>query len=356
MVLTSKERVRLSLDFQEPDRPPIQIYTTPEISARLKEHFGGRSYIEPLGIDFRSTKLPTRVRGSMRKPSSGMTYDIWGVGYKEVAHEHGKYSEACYLPLRELTSLDEVDAYPWPNPDDYEYGDMKAECEKVEDYAVCFGRAGIPDILNGVGRGRGHDRVIKDIMTDDEVGTAVIDRRVDFWYDFCRRALEAADGAVDIFWLGEDLGTQNGPFFSLKKFREFYRPRLKRFFDLGHSFGAKVAMHCCGSSRALIPDLIDMGLDLLDAVQPEPVGMDPEGLKKDFGDKIAFCGLISTQKTLPFGTVDDCRNEALHRVGVIGKGGGYVFSPAHCIQPDTPIENIIAIYEVALGKKLPPAA
>jgi uroporphyrinogen decarboxylase len=115
-------------------------------------------------------------------------------------------------------------------------------------------------------------------------------------------------------------------------------------------------MHCCGSSRALIPDLIDMGLDLLDAVQPEPVGMDPEGLKKDFGDKIAFCGLISTQKTLPFGTVDDCRNEALHRVGVIGKGGGYVFSPAHCIQPDTPIENIIAIYEVALGKKLPPAA
>jgi uroporphyrinogen decarboxylase len=110
-------------------------------------------------------------------------------------------------------------------------------------------------------------------------------------------------------------------------------------------------MHSCGSTRALIPSLIDMGLDILDAVQPEPVGMDPEGLKNDFGDRLTFCGLISTQQTLPFGNVEDCTREAQHRVEVIGRGGGYFFSPAHCIQPDTPLENILAIYRVAMGRE-----
>jgi uroporphyrinogen decarboxylase len=106
-------------------------------------------------------------------------------------------------------------------------------------------------------------------------------------------------------------------------------------------------MHSCGSTRVFIPTLIDMGLDILDAVQPEPLGMDPEGLKNDFGDRIVFCGMISTQKTLPYGTVEECKREALNRIEVIGKGGGYIFSPAHNIQPDTPIKNILTIYEAA---------
>jgi uroporphyrinogen decarboxylase len=94
-----------------------------------------------------------------------------------------------------------------------------------------------------------------------------------------------------------------------------------------------------------------MGLDVLDAVQPEPEGMDPEELKREFGDRLTFCGMISTQQTLPHGTVEQCRAEARHRLDVIGKGGGYIFAPAHAIQPDTPLENVLAIYEEATGKR-----
>jgi uroporphyrinogen decarboxylase len=110
-------------------------------------------------------------------------------------------------------------------------------------------------------------------------------------------------------------------------------------------------LHSRGSTRMLQPRLIEMGLDVLDAVQPEPEGMDPEELKREFGCRLTFCGMISTQHTLPHGTPEQCRAEARHRLDVIGRGGGYIFAPAHAIQPDTPLENILAIYEEATGKR-----
>jgi uroporphyrinogen decarboxylase len=325
---------------------------TPEIEAKLENYFKGGNLLKIFGVDFRFVGPKSLSIFSKKENSSELTYDMWGVGYKEAFYRNGSYSEAYYLPFRKISSLEEVEDYHWPNPDDFDYSVIKSQCEELKEYAICFGGAGIPDILNGVGRGRGHDKVIKDIMTRDKVGVAIIDKRIEFWLQYCRKALESAEGQIDILWLGEDLGTQNGPFFSSKVFNAFFRPRLKRFFDLAHEFGAKAAMHSCGSTRVHIPSLIGMGLDILDAVQPEPVGMDPSELKRDFGDKIVFCGMISTQKTLPHGTVEDCRKEALHRIKVIGKGGGYIFAPAHCIQPDTPTENILSIYKTAKGTSL----
>ena len=183
----------------------------------------------------------------------------------------------------------------------------------------------------------------------DEVGLAIIDRRVDFCYEVLRRGLEAAGGRVDILCLGEDCGNQNGRMVSPRDFDEVFRPRLERFYGLAHQFGAKAMMHSCGDTSDLMPTFIDMGLDVLDAMQPEPPGMDPDELKAEFGDRLTFCGLISTQDTLPFGTEAQCRAEARHRINVLGKGGGYIFSPAHCIQSDTPLDNVLAIYEEALG-------
>ena len=110
-------------------------------------------------------------------------------------------------------------------------------------------------------------------------------------------------------------------------------------------------MHSCGSTRKLMPRFIEMGLDILDAVQPEPAGMNPEEVKREFGDRLAFCGMISTQHTLPHGTEAECRAEARHRIDVIGTGGGYIFSPAHCHSTDTPLGNVLAIYEEALTRR-----
>lgn len=349
--MTGKERVKMAAAHIEPDRPPVQIYMTPEIADRLGEYFKDRPIDEALEIDFRN--IYAGGNSSTRAGGPAEIYDEWGTGYSRVKNPAGgEYFEATDLALARLTSMDEVNTYSWPNPDDYDYSVIPELAERYKDFAVCVGSAGIPDIINGVGRGRGMEQVLIDLAVRDEVGIAIIDKRVDFYYEWCKRCLEAGRGKIDILCLGEDLGSQKGPTMSPEMFYEFFRPRIEKFYKLAHDYGALAMMHSCGSTRDLQPRLIDMGLDILDAVQPEPVGMDPEGLKRDFGDKLTYCGMISTQQTLPHGTVEECRAEARHRIDVIAKGGGYIFSPAHAIQPDTPLENILAIYEEVLGKKL----
>ena len=349
--MTSKERVLCSLDWQEPDRVPIQIHLTPEVRARLAHYFGTDDVLDRLGVDFRG--VGPRYTGALKRPREGIRYDMWGAGYRRIEHESGgAYDECVQLPLLELKTLEDVERYPWPSPDDYDYSVIPGRCEGVKDYAVCLGGAGVPDIVNGVLRGRGMEQVLIDIATRDPVGMAIIDRRVDFWYEVMRRGLEAADGKVDILCLGEDCGNQNGRMFSPKDFDEVFRPRLGKFYDLAHMFGAKAMMHSCGDTHEIMPTFIEMGLDVLDAMQPEPAGMDPETIRALCKGKLAFCGLISTQDTLPHGTVEQCRAEARHRLDVIAEGGGYIFAPAHCIQPDTPLENVLAVYEEALGPPL----
>lgn len=351
--MTSKERVAIALNWQEADRVPLQIYLTPEMRSKLTDHFNGRDILECLGIDFRS--VGPVYRGEIRESHDGITYDIWGAGYKHVEHgSAGTYNEAVVLPLAELKTMDDVQNYPWPNPDDFDYSGIAQQCEENKDFAVCLGGAGYPDIVNGVSRGRGMEQVLIDIALRDEVGMAIIDKRVDIFYEVLRRGLEAVDGKVDILCLGEDTGNQNGRMVSPKDFDEVFNPRLKRFYDLAHEFDAKAMMHSCGDSHDIMPTFIEMGLDILDAMQPEPAGMNPETIRNACKGKLAFCGLISTQQTLPYGSVEDCRAEARHRLDIIAPGGGYIFSPAHCIQPDTPLENVLAIYEEALNKKLMP--
>jgi uroporphyrinogen decarboxylase len=339
-----------SLGWREPDRVPLMIYLTPETRAMLQKHFGRDDVLTPLGIDFRSVN--PRYRGPVKPPKDGLTYDWWGTGYRKVYQSHGAYDEATDLPLARVESLADVDKYPWPNPDDFDYSTVEKQCDAIRDFAVCAGGADTPDILNGMSRSRGMETVMIDVATRDPIGLELIRRRCDILYGIRRRTLAAGKGKIDILCLGEDMGNQNGRMFSPADFRDVFRPVLQRFIDLAHEFGAKAMLHSCGDTHEIMPDLIDMGLDILDAMQPEPRGMVPEKIRAICKGKLAFCGLLSTQATLPFGTVADCRREARHRLDVIAKGGGYVFSPAHCIQAGTPLANILALYEEALGKRL----
>lgn len=353
MSMNRRERFDACVRHIQPDRPPIQFYTTPEFLAKIECAFPGHVIEDLLEVDFR-TVGPRYIKPSRQpKPGSPVAfYDEFGTGYGMQRYQGGEYPEAFELPFRDMSTMDQVRAHPWPSPDDWDYGDIRAACKAQRDFIVCVGNAGIPDIINGVSRGRGMEQVLCDIATGDEVGIAIIDHRVDYYYEWMKRTLEAGDGLIDVVCLGEDLGNQNGPMISPATFDQFFRPRLQRFYELAHHYGARAMMHSCGSTCKLQPRLIDMGLDILDAMQPEPAGQNPEEMKRESGNHLTFCGLISTQQTLPFGTVDDCRAEAEHRVRVIGKDGGYIFAPAHCIQPDTPVENVVAAYEVALGKRL----
>ncbi len=352
--MTSRERVLTACRHEEPDRVPLQTYLTPEIRQQLNDHFGDRDILRALGVDFRGVNAP--YRGEL-KPGPGMPgeadhYDMWGIGYTRAEYRGGAYSEASELPLAELTSLGEVESYPWPSADDYDFSGLEEACEALSEFAVTFGGAGIPDILNGISRGRGMEQVMIDIITADPVGVAIIDRRVEHYLAYCRRGLEAANGKVDILCLGEDCGDQRGRMFPPEVFEGFFVPRLKPFIDLAHEHGALAMLHSCGDTHEIIPTFIEMGLDILDAMQPEPAGVNPGELKRLHGDDITFCGLISTQQTLPHGTPENVRAEVRERLRVMAPGGGYVLSPAHCIQPDTPLENVLALYSEALGVDL----
>lgn len=156
--------------------------------------------------------------------------------------------------------------------------------------------------------------------------------------------LEEIDGVL----LGSDWGSQRGLLMSPETWEELIRPGEQKEYELIHSYGKDVWVHSCGCIDAIIPSLIDMGLDVLNPVQPE--AMDIEQLKRDYGDKLAFWGGISTQRTLPYGTPDEVRKETRAVRNLMAEGGGYILSPAQSIQDDVPLENILALLEVAREK------
>jgi len=151
--------------------------------------------------------------------------------------------------------------------------------------------------------------------------------------------------AIDIFMTGDDFGAQNGPLVSPEMWRRFFKRRFRETIDLAHSFNIKVMHHTCGSVRALVGEFIDCGLDVLQSLQPQAEGMDLAELKKEFGADIAFHGSIDIQGTLPRGTPEDVRREVKTRMEAGKRGGGFIISTAHNILPDTPTENILALFD-----------
>ncbi|MCX7667423.1 MAG: hypothetical protein N2Z84_00615 [Atribacterota bacterium] len=154
-------------------------------------------------------------------------------------------------------------------------------------------------------------------------------------------------GFIDIFFMGDDYGVRNGPMVSRKLWKKFFAPRLERLWKLAKSYGLKVQLHSCGSVRELVPNFIAMGLDVLNPIQVQAQGMEPEKIKKNYGARLTFHGSMDTQKTLPFGTKEDVQKEVLHRLKTLALGGGFVLSPSQHLLTEIPLENIVTMSETA---------
>jgi uroporphyrinogen decarboxylase len=255
--------------------------------------------------------------------------------------------ESCSWPYAAFTTMADVERYRWPSPDWYDYSELPAQCERWKDYAVVCGWVGNVDMINGTAFGRGFEQTIEDIATGDAIGLAVMEKRFEFAWEVTRRTLEACGGRVDIVWMGDDYGTQRGLLMAPEKWRKLFKPNLKAMIDLAHKYGARLMLHSCGSTRAIWPDFVDIGLDIYDTVQPEAKGMIPHELAREFGKHICLHGTISTQRTLPFGSAEDVAAEVRSRVEMFGRNGGLIIAPSHNIQPDTRLDNILALYRAA---------
>jgi len=193
----------------------------------------------------------------------------------------------------------------------------------------------------------GYERVMLGMVERDPAVLRAFERISDFTYDYMSRLLEAGRGQVDVAYYGEDLGTQNGPRISLGLYRELIQPLWERHIRLAKQHGCFVMQHCCGSARAFYPEFVKMGVDVHDTVQAEAAGMDPDEIKREFGDRLSFHGGISIQRVLQTGSVEDVAAEVCRMVRALGRGGGYILAPTHWIQSGTPVDNVVAMYDVA---------
>jgi uroporphyrinogen decarboxylase len=199
--------------------------------------------------------------------------------------------------------------------------------------------------------GRGIEQVFLDIASNDPVYLSIVERRHRFYMAYIERTLAAAGGRIDVVLCGDDFGSQRGLSISPASFDRLFAAKKKELFDMVHSFSAKVSHHCCGSSRALFPRFIECGMDALQTVQPQAAGMNPYELKAEFAGRIALHGAVDVQGWLQRATPAEIAAEVNRLMDVVGAGGGYILAPSHHIQPDTPLENVLAVYQTVAERR-----
>jgi uroporphyrinogen decarboxylase len=367
--MTPRERVRAALNHAEPDFTPCDYYATPEIHEALLRHFGlgaprrvtgtlGGSagglddggVAQRLGTDIRYVS-PPYIGPALPDFDDGSSMNLWGVRRRPMANEYGEYAEPVGAPYAAWNSVEEAEAFAWPSPDWFDYSAIPALCARYPDLAIATGGTYVQDFINGVAFGRGVEQVFLDIASADPVYLYVVQRRHRFYQAYIERILTAAGGRIDFVLCGDDFGSQRGLLISPASFDRLFAAKKKELFDLVHSFGAKASHHCCGSSRALFPRFIQCGMDALQTVQPQAVGMNPYELKRDFAGKIALHGAVDVQGWLQRAKPAAIEAEVNRLMDEVGAGGGYILAPSHHIQPDTPLENVLAVYTTVAKRR-----
>ena len=353
-MMTPKQRWLAILNHQEPDRLPVDYWATGEFTHKLREALqldknGAASTLGPdedlwrrLGIDRPRGIGP---RWKLKHHPDGPQTDMWGIRYANVSYGTGEYGETVYHPLAQFTTVRELENYPWPSPDDFDYQAIRDAVAEDDDYRMIQGTGYEPFLLYCAMRGM--EQAYEDLLIEPDFVEAGLGQLFKFYYEFNRRSLEAGGGKIGLFYLAEDLAGQHGPLFSLETYRRFLRPGQQKMAALAKSYGAHVFYHTDGAARVFIPDLIEVvGIEILNPLQWRCPGMELDGLVRDFGSHIAFHGGIDNQKTLPFGTVQEVREE-VRQMAAIMKGHRWICAPCHNIQAVSPPENVIAMYEQA---------
>jgi uroporphyrinogen decarboxylase len=347
--MTSRERVMNAFYRKGYDRIPIKHEGTPEVNHMIMKHFGIKNMEQLLrlvGDDFRYVEAKY-IGPDLKTYPDGSFEGYWGEKYKYIQFGTGKYMESVYQPFAGVRELTNLDKSHFPSADWFDYTSIKEQCQRMKsEFAICFGGAGDLDFINSISRARGMEEVLMDLMDDNEVFLEIMEQRFNFYYEMHRKALEAADGMIDFTHIGEDLGNQLGPMISLKIFEKHFAPKFKKYFDMAHTYGAKVMMHMCGTVDAFLPRLIELGLDVQDVVQPTTQNMDIANLKKNFGNELVFQGSMDVQKEIAFGTPQDVIREVRRRIDLFPDGGLFL-GPSHAIQVGSPLENILALYRAA---------
>ena len=347
-MLKPRDRVEIALAHEVSDRCPMQVSFTPEFAVRLREdlnlrtggkhnpHGGGNPYDleRAVGCDM----LITSIGWANSYYQAERDYvDEWGIGWHlspyQTPYGLGHYTEITGHPLADDKAIALYEPPDPLRPGLYEPA-IRAVKEFGRDYWICG--AAVTTIFETAWALRGLERLLMDFVLNPGLADAILD--IPFHYHLSA-AQRLTSLGIDMLWIGDDVGAQDSMIISPQTWRRFLKPRLATFISEVKSINPKlkVAYHSDGKVDDIIPELIEIGLDVLNPIQP--LCMDPAVLKKKYGRDLCFWGSIDEQKTLPFGTAEDVRQEVLLRLRTIGRGGGLIVGPTHHIQLDTPMEN-----------------
>ncbi len=367
--MNSRERVLAAINHQEPDRVPIDLGSVGptgihilaykrllevlgiEEAVKLRDVVGqlaepSERVLELVGADVRGV----RVGGSAYNPhvqSQTELVDHWGAVWRRPP------GALCFhlveYPLRDARPQD-LETYPWPdgkNPDLVTgLADRARYLHQETPYAVLGEFAG--HFFERAQMVRGFDTFLLDLAADQAFAEELMDRILEVEIDIATTFLNAVGDQIDVIAFKDDIAMQSGPVISPVMFRRLIKPRMDRLIQAIRSrTQAKIWFHSCGSVYYAIPDLIDLGVDILNPVQVRAAEMDTARLKREFGNHLTFWGGIDTQHVLPFGTPDDVRREVKQRIADLAPGGGYVLASVHNIEADVPGENVWAMFQAA---------
>ena len=374
MPMTSRERVRTALAHREPDRIPFDLGGTrvtgiharayerlrPALGlaprpARIGDLTQQLAEVEPdvasaLGTDVRlvSPRSGSGYRREIRQVDGAWTFiDEWGVG-RRMPVDGGLYYDSFAPPLAGEVDLGAVDALVMPD------GADPARTTGMGDEARAHADAGLAvavgSICGGLTEGlfklRGFEDGYLDLAGDPGLARRIMERILEVKLGYWERALPEVGDAADVLVEADDLGGQDRTLFSPLTYRELVKPLHRELFDFLHArSSAKIFFHTCGAVRDVLPDLVEIGIDILNPVQVSAARMDTAELKREFGRDLVFWGGgVDTQRVLGQASPDEVRVEVRRRVADLGRGGGFVFAAVHNIQPNVPAENILAMH------------
>jgi uroporphyrinogen decarboxylase len=375
--MTSKERLQMALSHKEPDRIPFDLDGTETSGISI---IALKNWLDLHGIQKNSLKFSNLIcqLGLMEEdvlqhfkvdtrclrttPPSNFSLNIqeegehsfltdeWGIRWK-MPIQHGFYYDLDVSPLASFTSLKEVQEYPWPDPRDpsrYEHLQEKAESIEATSQAGIVLERNTGGIFETSWWMRGLENFLMDLAANPSMACAIMDTVLEFKMAYWEKALQKVKDDILVMAEADDLGGQSGLLFSPAMYRKYLKPRHKKLFSYmkKHAPGVKLFYHSCGAMYDLIPDLLEVGVDILNPIQVSAHNMDTKKLKQEFGKDLVFWGGgVDTQKILPYGTEQDVRDEVKRRIDDLAPGGGFVFAAVHCIQRDVPPENIQVMWE-----------
>ncbi len=343
--MTRRERLLTALRHEEPDRVPVGYDAHEGVTRALCAHYGvegRRALFDALDIEAFSIFSESYVAPRYAGPEpvtleDGTRCDPFGID-----------SHQRHLPLAFAETVEDLDRYRWPEADWWDYAEIADRCRAVRDddrlVAVGEGGCGLQHAINL----RGYEQAVIDPLVEPELCTAYMERMGDFFVEWNRRWIAAADGGADLFRCGDEIGSNDAPHLAPDSWRAFHKPQLARIFGLAREQGLIIWFHCCGCCRPVLEDLIEIGVDLWDPVPGYVKGNDQAELKRLYGDRLSFVGGVDQPGVLVQGTPHDVEEEVRRCLDIFAPGGGYILGASQVLTEDVPLKNAVAFFEAAV--------